>query len=177
MSKAIFLDRDGVINQEVQFVAKPEEFHILDNSIKALKLLMETDYKIIIITNQSGMGYGYYTEDDYQAVTNKMVKIFAEEGIVIDAIYHCPHRYEEKCNCRKPGTGMLDKAKKEFAIEYERSWFIGDKTSDIKAGENVGVKTIMVLTGAAGKDGRYDVKPDFIAADLLEAVYFITTLK
>jgi D-glycero-D-manno-heptose 1,7-bisphosphate phosphatase len=177
LSKAIFLDRDGVINQEVQFVARPEEFHVLDNSILALKLLMGTDYKLIIITNQSGMGYGYYSEEDYQAVTNKMVKIFAEEGIVIDAIYHCPHRYEEKCDCRKPGTGMLDKAKKEFGIDYERSWFVGDKTSDIKAGENIGVKTILVLTGAGGKDGRYDVKPDFVAADFLEAVHFITTPK
>ena len=175
MSKAIFLDRDGVINREVQFVAKPEAFHMLPNTIEALKILMKTDYKLIIITNQSGMGYGYYSEKDYQAVTNKMLGEFGKHGITIDGIYHCPHKYEEKCNCRKPGNGMLEKAKKEFSIDYLQCWFVGDKTSDIKAGENVGCKTILVLTGAGGKDGRYDVKPTKVAADLLEAVHFITT--
>ncbi|RME54273.1 D-glycero-beta-D-manno-heptose 1,7-bisphosphate 7-phosphatase [Candidatus Woesearchaeota archaeon] len=173
MAKAIFLDRDGVINKEVQFVARPEEFHLLPNTIEALKLLNKTDYKLIIITNQSGMGYGYYTEENYNAVTDKMLKLFAEEGIRIDDIFYCPHRYEEECNCRKPNTGMLKKAKAKYDIDFSQSWLIGDKTSDIKAGENIGAKTILVLTGAGGKDSRYDIKPDYVAADLLEAAYFI----
>lgn len=177
MNKAVFLDRDGVINKEIQFVAKPEDFHMLPNAVEALRLLMKTEYKIIIITNQSGMGYGYYSESDYAKVTKKMLGIFEENNVAVDAIYYCPHRYEENCDCRKPKTGMLEKAKREFDIDYKRSWLVGDKTSDIKTGENIGARTILVRTGAGGRDGRYDLKPTHIADDLLAAVKIITTSK
>ncbi|MFH0798110.1 MAG: D-glycero-beta-D-manno-heptose 1,7-bisphosphate 7-phosphatase [Candidatus Woesearchaeota archaeon] len=175
MNKAVFLDRDGVINKEIQFVAKPEDFHMLPNAIDALRLLMRTEYKLIIITNQSGMGYGYYSESDYAKVTKKMLGIFEENGVAVDAIYYCPHRYEENCDCRKPNTGMLEKAKREFDIDYMKSWVVGDKTSDIKTGLNIGARTILVRTGAGGKDGRYDLKPDYAAEDFLEAAKIITT--
>lgn len=170
LNKAIFLDRDGVINREVQFVAKPSDFHILQNSLKALQELSKTDYKLIIVTNQSGMGYGFYNEQDYEKVNKKMLKIFRDNKIRIDQIYHCPHRYEEKCNCRKPNTGLLDRAKEDFNLDYKQCWLIGDKTSDIKAGENIGCKTILVKTGAGGKDGRYKVKPDYVVDDLMGVV-------
>lgn len=173
LNKAIFLDRDGVINKEVQFVAKPSEFHILQNSLKALQKLTNSDYKLIIVTNQSGMGYGFYTEEDYEKVNRKMLKIFRDYNIKISAIYHCPHRYEDKCNCRKPNTGLLDQAKKDFNLDFLQSWLIGDKTSDIKAGKNIGCKTILVKTGAAGEDGRFLVKADYVVKDLLAALKVI----
>ncbi len=169
VSQAVFLDRDGVINKEVEYLHEPEKFKLLPNVLEGLKLLQDMDYKLIIITNQTGIGLGYFTKEDFYKVNRKMFKEISKKDIIIDKIYFCPHSLTEKCNCRKPKTGLFERAKQELNIDMEHSFMVGDKTEDILAGKNAGVKTILVKTGHAGKDGNYDVKPDFVADNLLNA--------
>jgi len=116
---------------------------------------------------------GYFTKEDFYKINKKMFKDIAEKKIIIDKIYFCPHSLSEDCNCRKPKTGLFERGKEELNIDMERSFMIGDKTDDIQAGKNAGVKTILVKTGHAGKDKNYDVKPDFVAEDLLDAAKII----
>ncbi len=178
MHKAVFIDRDGVINQDLgKYVTKPEEFVFLPNAIGALKRLYKSDYKVIVITNQGGIGKGLYTEDDVKAIHKKMHQLLEEQGVKIDGLYYCPHHPNDKCECRKPRLGMVNKAIKEHEIDTKKSFFIGDKTSDIKAGKDAGCKTFLVRTGYAGHDKAYDAEPDFIVSDLLEAVDKILTTK
>ncbi len=170
MNKAVFIDRDGVINKDLHgYVVDPKDFEFLPGSIEALKKLQKIDYKLIIVTNQSGIGKGLYTKDDLIAVHNYMLSLLKREGIKLDAIYYCPHSPEENCNCRKPATGMLERAVKDFNIDPTSSFMIGDKTSDIKAGKDMKCYTFLVLTGHGGKEGTCDTKPDEIVDNFLEA--------
>lgn len=173
MNKAVFLDRDGTINREVDHLRKMEDFEFLPNSIPALKILSDSEYRIIIITNQSGIARGYFDEKTLKEIHEEMLHEFSREGIRIDRIYYCPHHPDENCECRKPNSGMFKAAEKDFNLDLKNSYSIGDTTQDIEAGKRMGCKTILVRTGYAGKDGRYDVKADFIAMDLLQAVEII----
>jgi D,D-heptose 1,7-bisphosphate phosphatase len=179
MNRAVFLDRDGVINKERhEYVKSWEEFEFLPNSIKALKLLSKTDYKIIIVTNQAGIARGYYTEGILNDIHEKMLNELSKNNVRIDAIKYCPHKEEDDCKCRKPKSTLILSATNEFDIDLNKSWLIGDKTKDIKTVENIkemghNIKTILVMTGYAGKDGIYNVKPDYYAEDLMEAVNII----
>lgn len=172
-NKAVMLDRDGVINVDCGYVHEIKNFEFIPEVLDALQELAKTEFKIIIITGQSGIGRGYYTEEDYQKLTKHMLKEFEKNSIRIDGIYYCPHSPGYGCSCRKPETGMVEKAKKDFNIDLKKSYFIGDKTSDIKCGKNAGCRTILVRTGKAGKDKRYDVRPDFVADDLYRAIKWI----
>jgi len=173
MNRAVFIDRDGVINIDYGYVHKIEKFEFIPRVLDALKKLTKTDFKIIIITDQSGIGRGYYTYNDYQKIMEYMVKELEKNDARVDGIYRCPHSPEENCGCRKPSTRMLEKTKKDFDIDFKKSYFVGDKTKDIKCGENAGCKTILVKTGKAGTDGEYDAKPDFVVGDLYRAVKLI----
>ncbi len=175
-NKAVFLDRDGVINEDYGYVYKIEDFHIYNEVFPALKLLKDAGYKLLIITNQSGIGRGYYTEEDFKRITEYMLGILKKEGIEIDDIYYCPHHpegvipeYTMKCNCRKPETGMIEEGIKKFNIDVKKSFLIGDKETDIEAGRKVGLKTILVKTGR-GKDYINTTKADYIADNILDAV-------
>jgi len=173
MNKAVFLDRDGVINVDKEYVHKIEDFDFIPRAIDALKILSKTNFKIIIVTDQSGIGRGYYTVKDYNAVTEYMLSEFNKNNIRIDEIYYCPHHPEENCECRKPNKKLILNAEKSFNLDLEKSYIIGDKTKDIMLGKNAGCKTIAVKTGKGGNDGEFDVKPDFIADDLSDAVNII----
>ncbi len=173
VSQAVFLDRDGVINKEVEYLHEPEKFELLPNVLEGLKMLQDMGYKLIIVTTQAGIGLGYFTKEDFYKVNKKMFKDIAEKKIIIDKIYFCPHSLSEDCNCRKPKIGLFERGKEELNLDMKRSFMIGDKTDDIMAGKNAGLKTILVKTGHAGKDKNYDVKPDFIADDLLDAAKII----
>lgn len=178
MHKAVFIDRDGVINEDLgKYVTKPEEFVFLPNAIKALKKLHKSEYKIIIITNQGGVGKGIYTEKDVEDIHSKMNNLLKKESIKIDGLYYCPHHPKDNCECRKPRLGLVKKAVEEHKIDVDKSFFIGDKTSDVKAGKDAGCKTFLVKTGYAGHDKVYDIVPDFVVSDLLEAVNKILTTK
>ena len=182
--RAIFLDRDGVINEEVDQLCRKEDLKVYDFAAKAIKKINETDYLTIIIANQPMIAKGFMTENDLNKIHKKLETELGRAGAKIDAIYICPHHPEKgfpgerpklkiKCNCRKPKPGLLFKARKEFNLNLKKSYLIGDKTSDILAGKRAGCKTILVKTGYGGKDNLFSVKPDFIANNLFEAVKII----
>ena len=166
--KTVFLDRDGTINVDKGYVHKVEDFVFLPGAIEGLKILSKK-YRLIIVTNQSGIGRGLYTLEDMKIVNDYMLKELSKNNIAIERIYYCPHSPEENCNCRKPNIGMLNMAKDELGIKLKKSYLIGDSTSDIKAGYDAGCTTILVRTGKAGMDGRCNVNPDFIVNNLIEA--------
>ncbi len=153
--KALFLDRDGVVNKEKNYVHKIEDFHFLDGIFETCKAFQEAGYIVVIITNQSGIGRGYYTEGDFNALTEWMQGEFGKFSVTIAGTYFCPHHPEEavgdyrvKCSCRKPEPGMILKAARELNIDLANSILVGDKELDIEAGLNAGVgRNYLVRTG------------------------------
>lgn len=150
MNKALFLDRDGVINKEKNYLYKIEDFEFIDGVFETCKYFQDKGYLIIIITNQAGIARGKYTEDDYQILTDWMIKEFEKKNIKISKVYHCPHHpdFSGDCECRKPNPGMILQAKKDFDIDLSQSILVGDKNSDIEAGIKGGiVMNYLVSTG------------------------------
>lgn len=148
MKKVIFLDRDGVINVEKNYLHTIEEFEFIDGVFESLLYLQNLGYTLIIITNQSGIGRGYYTYTQYELLTQWMKNQFLHQNITLFEVYSCPHAPDEKCRCRKPNPGMIEQASQVLDIDFENSWIIGDKDSDIKLGVNAGItNTIQVKSG------------------------------
>jgi D-glycero-D-manno-heptose 1,7-bisphosphate phosphatase len=146
--KTIFLDRDGVINKEKNYLYKINDFEFLNGVFESCNHFQKLGYEIIIVTNQSGISRGYYSENDYQKITQWMLNKFSEHSVSILDIFHCPHSPMQNCHCRKPMPGMLLEAKKKYGIDMENSWMIGDKENDIKAANNAGImNTILVKSG------------------------------
>jgi UDP-N-acetylmuramoyl-tripeptide--D-alanyl-D-alanine ligase len=182
MKKIIFLDRDGVINVDRQYVFRIEDFELEKNVIPGLKSLAKKGFEFIIVTNQSGIGKGYYTEDDFRTFNEHVISVLKDNGIEILKTYHSPFHpegigeYRKASPCRKPGTGMLEQAEQDFRIDRKTSWIIGDKWADVKCGVDFGIRSILVKTGKGGKrDKKY--KPEkytYVAEDLLDASQFIT---
>jgi histidinol-phosphate phosphatase family protein len=172
--KAIFLDRDGVINEDLDWIASPEELEIYPFAAKAIARANEAGFLVIVVTNQSVIARGLCTLETLERIHAKMEGELAAGGARVDAIFFCPHHPDysegELCGCRKPETGLVDKAVREFGIEPAESYMIGDKTSDIQTGINAGMQTILVRTGKAGKDGQFRVSADWIEDDLLCAI-------
>ena len=146
--KTIFLDRDGVINKEKHYLYKIEDFEFINGVHEACRYLTELDYKIIIITNQSGISRGLYSEKDYKILTKWMLDQFKSNLIDIHDVYYCPHSSKDHCQCRKPLPGMLIKAQKKYNIDMQNSWLCGDKEVDIIAANSSGItNTILVKSG------------------------------
>jgi D-glycero-D-manno-heptose 1,7-bisphosphate phosphatase len=146
--KTIFLDRDGVINKEVNYLHRIEDFAFIDGIFEACNHFLKLGYKIIIVTNQSGIARGYFKENDYHNLSNWMLKQFQKKSIDILDIFYCPHGPESNCNCRKPNPGMFFKAQDKHGIDMKNSWLIGDKEDDIIAGISSGIlNTILVRSG------------------------------
>ena len=146
--KTIFLDRDGVINKEINYLHKIDDFEFIDGVFETCRYLISLDYQIIVITNQSGISRGYYTEKDFQIITEWMIAEFQKNDIIILDIFHCPHLPNSNCNCRKPKPGMLLDAKYKHNIDMQNSWLIGDKEIDIIAANSSGItNTILVKSG------------------------------
>ena len=146
--KTIFLDRDGVINKEVEYLHKIYDFKFIDGIFEACLYFQNLGYEIIIVTNQSGISRGYYNESDYQFLTKWMLDKFSIKNINILDVFHCPHAPDSSCNCRKPKPGMLLKAKAKYNINMEDSWMLGDKEDDILAALEAGINnTIIVKSG------------------------------
>lgn len=147
-TKAVFLDRDGVINIEKNYLHKIEDFEFIDGVFEACKYFQDQGFIVVVITNQSGIGRGYYTQEDFDKLTVWMVDQFKQNGIDISKVLCCPHTPDYGCGCRKPNTKMIDDANSELNIDLEKSWIIGDKSSDIQCGLNSGIKnTIQVKSG------------------------------
>ena len=146
--KSIFLDRDGVINKEINYLHKIEDFQFINGVFEVCRYLQNLNYQIIIITNQSGIGRGYFTEIDYQKITKWMLNQFNDNDISILDVIHCPHLPNDFCNCRKPKPGMFIEAKNKYNIDMLKSWMIGDSERDIRAANLAGIKnTILVRSG------------------------------
>jgi D-glycero-D-manno-heptose 1,7-bisphosphate phosphatase len=145
-NKALFLDRDGVINIDSGYVYKIEDFIFVDGIFNLLKIYQDSGYKLIIVTNQSGIGRGYYKESEYRTLTEFMINEFLKRDIKIEAVYHCPHSPGEKCSCRKPRTGMFMAAKKDHKLDMKNSIMIGDKDSDMIAAKSAKVGSRILVS-------------------------------
>ena len=171
MDKAIFLDRDGTINIDpYDYIKKADDFKLIPRVYEAFQNLKSTDYLLVLLTNQSGINRELYTLSELGRIHQKMEDLLQ---VRFSGIYFCPHEKFEGCNCRKPKPGMLERAIKELQIDLSRSYLIGDKTSDIKIGNDALCHTILLKTGYSGNDKEYDIKPDIIVSDLYDAVDYI----
>src|SRR3989338_5899806 len=134
MSKAVFLDRDGVITEDIGYVHKVEDFKLIKNAAEGLRSLK--DYKLFIVTNQSGIGRGYYKLEDFMDYNNRVVEELKKNKIKIEKTYYCPHKPDDNCECRKPKTKLIKDAEKEFNIDLKKSFVVGDKKIDVEMGKN-----------------------------------------
>lgn len=178
--KAVFLDRDGTINVDSGYVHRISDFGFERNVVAGLKALRDAGYVLFIVTNQSGIARGLYSESDFERFNEYLVSELNREGIAITKTYACPYhpdaaveKYRVDSPLRKPGTGMFELAASEYPIDRERSYTIGDKSSDIEAGKRFSLRTVLVRTGKAGNDSMGSVEADYVADDLLEAARFI----
>lgn len=178
---AIFLDRDGTINEYVGFLRKEEDFKLIPGVSEAIKKINNSGYLAIVVTNQPVIARGEVTEEELEEIHKKMETLLGLDGAYIDDIYYCPHHPDKgfegeipelkiECDCRKPKTGMLEKAAREHNIDLSSSIMIGDSTLDIKMAENAGMQSILLKTGQKGEDGKYEVSPTLIAEDLNDAI-------
>lgn len=155
---AVFLDRDGTLNFEKNYLYRFEDWEWIPGAIEAIRRINAMGHVAVVITNQAGIARGYYGEPELQALHSQVDHLLAEEGARIDAYYHCPHHPEHgavrDCACRKPEPGLLLQAQRDLDIDLSASWLIGDKASDIEAGIRVGAEPILVLTGYGGNERR-----------------------
>ena len=170
MIKAIFLDRDGVLVEDLGYHHKLVDLKLIPNAVEGLNLLK--NFKLIIITNQSGIGRGYYKMKDFDNFNGHLIKKLKKHNIKIEKTYVCPHKPEDNCECRKPKTKLIKDAEKEFNIDLSESFMIGDKKIDVEMGYNAGCKSILVLTGNRMKE-KESSNADYVAKDLLEAAEWI----
>lgn len=152
LDKAVFLDRDGTINKEVNYLYKQEDFVFIPRTEEAIRIFRELGYKVIVITNQAGVARGYFSEKDIKILHQHMKDLLAAEGAYIDSYYYCPHHpegsvelYKKECTCRKPNIGMIEQAVKDFEIDLSDSIIVGDKEIDIQTGKNAGIGTCVLV--------------------------------
>jgi len=180
--KAIFLDQDGTLIEDKGFISKIEEIKFIPGAKEGLKILQGSGYKLVIISNQSGIARGIMTKEEVEKVNNFILEKLENEGIKIEGIYFCPHHPEDDCSCRKPKTGLIEKALLRNNLRLKSSWVIGDKLSDVLLGRNIKGKSILVLTGYGRSEKQkleinsevyFWQKPDFVAKDILDAALYI----
>jgi len=180
--RTVFLDRDGVINKnsENDYVKTWDEFRFIPKAKEAIRALTDAHWDTIIISNQAGVGKGVMSAQAVEEINTRMIDEIERGGGEVKAVYYCPHRQDEGCECRKPKPGMLLRAACEHLIEVSESYLIGDKITDIQAGAQVGCTTILVKTGCGEKHfekhSQWPVIPDYIASDLSEAVELLLIL-
>ncbi|MBE9529221.1 MAG: D-glycero-beta-D-manno-heptose 1,7-bisphosphate 7-phosphatase [Proteobacteria bacterium] len=180
MSRAIFLDRDGVINRKAEsddYVKSWNEFVFLPRAVEALALLGRTDYLLFVVTNQRGIARGLMSEGDLCDIHDNMSRQLQQAGARIDSIFHCPHEKAERCGCRKPEPGMLLEASRQFDVDLKESCIVGDSLSDIEAGVNAGCKEL-ILVGNSLEQEIDTIEAQYSCfADLYEAASYICKKK
>ncbi len=176
--RAVFLDRDGTIGEEMGYVNHVDRFQIFPYAAEAIRHLNQAEIPVIVVTNQSGIARNIFPESLVHEVHKKMVKELAAGGAWIDAIYFCPHKSEDDCQCRKPSPGLLEQAAREHALDLAASWVVGDRYADLEMAHAAGARGILVMTGYGR--GEYELhrdtwprQPDLLAANLSEAVRLI----
>ncbi len=180
--KVAYIDRDGTINVEKEYLGRPDDVVLIPGSDTAIKQLNEAGYRVFGISNQAGVARGYFTIEDVHAVNKKVIQLVADGGGTLEEIFYCPHHpegtlheYTKTCGCRKPATGMMEQAVGKYGLKPTETVVIGDKALDMKVGHNIGATTILVYTGY-GKSEKEKMKkigqnpPDYYAKDLLDAV-------
>lgn len=185
---AVFLDRDGTINEELNFIRRPEEVVLIPGAAEAIRTLNRRGFLTCVISNQSGVARGYLTENDLIPIHARLEEELSRSGAHVDRIAYCPHHptegvppYKITCPCRKPATGMLDDAAREMNLDLSRSYVVGDRLTDVEAGKNAGATSVLVLTGY-GRQALSELEnngapqPDCIAEDLTAAVEYIIQL-
>ncbi len=148
---AVLLDRDGTIINETGYLGDPEGIRFLPGAVEALRTLQQAGYLLIIVTNQSGIGRGYFKDEDAMAVNLRLLALLEEKGVHIQGIYHCPHLPDDGCGCRKPGTMMADRAVADFSLDIQLAWVVGDMDRDVIMGQKADARSILVLTGNEDK--------------------------
>ncbi len=176
---AIFLDRDGTINKDIGYLSDPAQCEFLPLAIEGLKKLYDMEYRLIIVTNQAGIGMGYYTREDFYKVNKEMLKGLSQNNILIDKIYFCPHSKSEKCTCRKPEIGLIERAQQDMNLDMSHSYFIGDSAADIEAGKRADLKTFLVRNECEPEklNEALTFKPDYTVNNLLEAADLILSME
>jgi D-glycero-D-manno-heptose 1,7-bisphosphate phosphatase len=185
--RAVFIDRDGTISEEVGYINHLSRFRLFPYAASAVKHLNENGWLAIVITNQAGVARGYFSEDTIRKVHTAMTNQLAGNDAYLDAIYYCAHHpsvgkppYRLDCGCRKPKPGLISRAARDFDIDLEKSWMVGDRYSDVELARNAGVKSMFVLSGYGRGEwehqrAEWKEQPDVIAEDLLEAVRLIVS--
>ncbi len=175
--KAVFLDRDGTINEDVGYLYKIEDLVFIPGALKAMQLLQK-DFLLFIITNQQGISQKVFFESDLLKFNHKYLRILEKNRIMITEVYYCPHVKEDNCRCRKPGTYFIEEAQKKYGLDIKNSYIIGDHSSDVEARLFIDIRTIYVLSGHGEKHAyQLKVRPDYIAEDLYEAALWIKNRK
>lgn len=177
-NKAVFVDRDGTINVDVHYLDDPERFQLYPGVGEGIHRLNMANFKVIVVTNQSGIARGYFSLETLEKIHEKMREELRRYNAFVDAIYFCPHHPDDNCHCRKPKTGMFEQAIIEHDIDAKLSFMIGDKILDIIAGKRIGAKTILVPEPHLRKKvlaerEKWDAMPDYIAGDFMDAVNWI----
>jgi len=172
MNKAVFLDRDGTIIEDTNYLNSPTKIKFLPGAIDAIRKINQSGFKTVIISNQAGVAKGKITPDELVLVDEAFIETISKEKGRIDAGYYCPHHpdFGSDCDCRKPKPGMILKAAKDYQIDLKQSYMIGDKDIDVECGQNAGTKSIRILSNY---ELSSSLKPDYFAKDLKEAVEWI----
>jgi len=173
MQRGVFLDRDGTIARDVSYCSSVEDFEIFSDVPRAISLLNGRGFKVIVVTNQSGIARGYFTRETLEQIHGKMVAELAAQNARVDGIYYCPHHPDENCQCRKPGNKMFRQASREHNINIAASYVIGDRDMDLRAGQSLGCKTVLVTTGPNDVVVQDSHLAHFTADSLLEAAQWI----
>jgi D-glycero-D-manno-heptose 1,7-bisphosphate phosphatase len=180
--RAVFIDRDGTISEEVGYINHPSRFRLFPYAATAIRSLNDHGWLAIVITNQAGVARGYFSEDMIQTVHAEMTNELARRGARIDAVYYCAHHpsvgelpYRFDCDCRKPKPGLITRATRDFNIDLARSWMVGDRYSDVELARNAGLQSMFVMSGYGRGEWEHQraswtEQPDLVAEDLLEAV-------
>jgi D-glycero-D-manno-heptose 1,7-bisphosphate phosphatase len=184
VNKAVFLDRDGTIVEDIGYMNSPDQIQFIPGAIEAIKKLNQAGYKVVVITNQAGVARGLITEDMLQTIDKTLHKFILNGGAHLDGLYYCPHHpehgtypYKQACECRKPHPGLIKRAHRDLDVDLSRSFMIGDKATDVEAGKRAGTKTILVLSGRGLQEkNRLKDTPDKIADNLGQAVDWILSV-
>lgn len=183
MVKTIFLDKDGTMVKDVPYNVDPGKIQFMQGALEGLRLLHNAGYRLIIVTNQPGLAYGYFTEEDLRIAETYIYQRMSESGVLLAGFYYCPHDayggqdYDMMCACRKPRPGLIFRAAREHNIDLARSWFIGDILNDVEAGRNAGCKTVLIDNGNETEWVLSQNRiPHYRVKNLLEAAYVITAV-
>jgi len=187
VKRAVFIDRDGTISEEVGYINHPDRFRLFSYSASAIKMLNDNGWLAIVVTNQAGVARGYFSENLITEVHQRMTQDLEQQNARLDAIFYCAHHptvgeppYRAECNCRKPKPGLVHRAATELDVDLEQSWMIGDRYSDIELAHNAGLRSAFVLSGYGRGEWEHQRmnwkhQPDLVAENLLEAVEAIVS--